>query len=676
MTPWTFSATSADSPYLRFGPGTEPVAWVALLLSVAACVAAMSPWTARALSSLQPRYLVGTLAASAALLSLGYLGYYLRGGPRIIDATAYLLEARSIARGAFTFPTVDPEASFAGRFLLSPPNSSELGVIFPPGYPAALAPFAAVGAPLLLGPCVAALLVATTYWLARELGARPTLACLAAALSALSATLRYHTADTMSHGWSALLVSVSIAAAARPSPTRLALSAASTGWLIATRPVTGIVTLIFTAWLARAAGRRALVALLALLPGVLLLLFHQRALTGSFFLSPQMEYYRVADGPPGCFRYGFGQGVGCLFEHGDFVRARLADGFGPLQGLATTFRRLCLHTLDVANFAPLFLFVPFGAWIARKNRPARSASALILALPLAYLPFYFEGSYPGGGARFLADALPLEHALVAIGIGATPLARWAAPLALLGFALQTHHQHAALRDREGGRPMFEPGLLRDQGLARGLVLVSTDHGFFLGHQPGRLAAEDGVVVARERGDAVDFWLWDRLGRPPTFRYEYDPGAEGALPRLAAHSFADQAPTRLEAESLWPPREVASGWVHEAHSPEACASGGRGLRFHPAGAPARIRVRLPRALLERELRVGWVGDAGGPVRWGSPRLSGSRVLSWALSAGACRRSARLEPIPSSAGTDVWIEASGGLFDYVEAVSGSNRKGVDN
>jgi len=35
----------------------------------------------------------------------------------------------------------------------------------------------------------------------------------------------------------------------------------------------------------------------------------------------------------------------------------------------------------------------------------------VLGVMLAYVPFYFDGSYPGGGARLFADVLPLEHVL-------------------------------------------------------------------------------------------------------------------------------------------------------------------------------------------------------------------------------------------------------------------------
>ena len=97
------------------------------------------------------------LAAFAALafaLSVAYVHVYLRGGPRIIDATSYLLEARSLAAGSFSFHVPDPTASFRGRFLLASSDGHTLGVLFPPGYPLVLSLGVRLGVPLLVGPAL------------------------------------------------------------------------------------------------------------------------------------------------------------------------------------------------------------------------------------------------------------------------------------------------------------------------------------------------------------------------------------------------------------------------------------------------------------------------------------------------------------------------------------------
>jgi hypothetical protein len=125
------------------------------------------------------------LCLAAFALSWAYLTVYLGGGPRIIDATSYFLEARSLAAGSFRFQALDPTAAFRGRFLLASPDGHQLGVIFPPGYPLVLALGVRLGCPLLVGPMLGALLVAATYALSRALGQARNVALLAAGLSVL-----------------------------------------------------------------------------------------------------------------------------------------------------------------------------------------------------------------------------------------------------------------------------------------------------------------------------------------------------------------------------------------------------------------------------------------------------------------------------------------------------------
>ena len=86
-----------------------------------------------------PRYLVLAVLGGAALaLSAGYIAHYLRGGPRVIDATSYWLQAKALSEGYLSFPIGEPTASVRGRLLTST-EGERLGVIFPPGYPALLA---------------------------------------------------------------------------------------------------------------------------------------------------------------------------------------------------------------------------------------------------------------------------------------------------------------------------------------------------------------------------------------------------------------------------------------------------------------------------------------------------------------------------------------------------------
>ena len=75
-----------------------------------------------------------------------------------------------------------------------------------------------VGQPLGVGPLLGALLVVVTFALALRVTRDRTTALLAATLSAVCGALRYHTADTMSHGLAALLFATAFWAALTPRP--------------------------------------------------------------------------------------------------------------------------------------------------------------------------------------------------------------------------------------------------------------------------------------------------------------------------------------------------------------------------------------------------------------------------------------------------------------------------
>jgi hypothetical protein len=569
----------------------DAVSWCALAVAVALAAALRKDSFAVFRRQLSVRWAVAVLAATAALLSEGYIIHYLRGGPRIVDATSYWLQARSFAQGAFTFEVPTPTAAFRGRFLLPTQGGERLGVIFPPGYPLLLAAGFLARAPLAVGPLLAAALVVVTYAMTKRLLGRTDVAVVAAALSMLSATLRYHTADTMSHALSALLFALAVTFAFEGPPRRAVVAGLCTGWLVATRPVTGALSALLCGLLLVRSPKAALAFALGCLPGVALFVAHQRALTGTWFESAQYTYYLLSDGPPGCFRYGFGPEIGCLVEHGDFVRARLTNGFGLVEAAATTFRRLYWHLADAANLELTWLLVPAAAILGRNMRGIRYLLLAIAGVMVAYVPFYFEGSYPGGGARLFVDALPFEHALMASALVRLRLERAIAPLALAGFALHTSFDHQRLAMREGGAPMLEPRVLRDSGIERGLVFVSTDHGFNLGHVPGQLDASRAIVVARLRRDAHDAVLWDRLGRPTSYVYEFDttPAAAGA--RVRPYTPMLPRSLRFEAEAEWPPLAISGGWAHVAFPPQACTSGRRALRLRSAGGSSAVSVEL-------------------------------------------------------------------------------------
>ena len=575
---------------------------------------------------LSTRRFLGLAALAAALLSVGYTATYLRGGPRIIDATTYWLQARALAEGNVAFDVPLPSASFRGRFLL-PTADGALAGIFPPGWPLLLALGFGLGAPMVIGPLVAAGLVVATYRLAREMAAAAldergaeAAARAAALVSVACAAVRYHTADTMAHAATALGIAIALErglVAARAGRADAALGAGvAIGAVAATRPVSALaIGFIVLLLLWRTGARGALVrrALLGAVPGLLLLALGQRAATGAWLTSSQRAYYALADGPGGCFRWGFGERIGCVFEHGEFVHARLARGYGIVEAAGTTLRRLHLHLRDVANLEPLALLVLAPLARPLRSRHGLAALALVALHALAYAPFYFDGNYPGGGARLLADVLPVEHALMAVGVvtfasrgaGRAPgadvdarIARASFALvsaALVGFATHAVFGHRELAARDGGRPMFEPDVLARTRVAQGLVFVDTDHGFDLAHAPGRTTAS-GIVVARLREDDHDGLLHERLGKPPTWKYVRgleEPGKE-PVPAMVV-PFTPPAPgssLRFEAESDWPPLAQSGGFAVPTWT-DACAGNSRALVLTPEGeTAARATLALP------------------------------------------------------------------------------------
>ncbi|HEY8076824.1 MAG TPA: hypothetical protein VIF62_22010 [Labilithrix sp.] len=584
----------------------------------------------------------------AALLSIIWIAEYLRGGPRIIDATTYYLQGRVMSEGSIAWTPMEPASSFRGRFLLYDESAGTLAGIFPPGYPLLLAFGFAFGAPMIVGPALAAAIVVATYRLARTVAEQTVAPELvepvargAALVSVACAALRYHTADTMAHGATALFVALafdsllrarakqlgnvfaptdasrkqlgnvfaSTDARANTSANSLPASASryatlgglALGMVAATRPFSALPVAIVGALLLRRVPRLLLRAALGTMPGIAFLAIAQHAATGAWFTSSQRMYYATSDGPPGCFTWGFGKDVGCLVEHPDFVKARLPHGYGALAALLVTLRRLRMHLLDIANLEPLALLV-----LVPRRSPAVLASLALVALQvLAYAPFYFDGNYPGGGARFFVDVLPVEHVLLVLAVArfaSVPdrLARGATMLvaiAVAGFGVHAAFDHVLLRDRDGGRPMFEPDVLARQGVNGALVFVDTDHAFGLAYDPGIPRPHAGVMVARLHNDDRDRILFDHLDRPPTFQYHFDLGSPGhppGEPSLVPWSPPVSGETlRFEAEAEWPPLAQRGGFA-EAVQGSPCASQNRVLAFvpWPTSGDGEVTIEIP------------------------------------------------------------------------------------
>ncbi|MFO0588711.1 MAG: hypothetical protein U0441_14270 [Polyangiaceae bacterium] len=728
----------------RVGLPVDAAQWAAVAIG-----AATLAWSARiaAFARRNERRAVIVLAALAAALSWLYVVFYLRGAPRIIDATSYYLSARGLAEGHVTFPAPDPETSVLGRFLVRSEDAAgaRAAVLFPPGYPMVLALGFLVGAPMLVGPAIAAALVFATHALAKEVTRDAPrfegVPLTAAALGVACAALRYHTADTMSHGLAALTFTLAVTSllrarrlerdarsqeGAHPRPGyRPSAPPAATGrtesvprrrsgaWLrgvrsgadavldvapkslttfakggepfgvqrsenesvstnggqiteslvskargpvgsaviaglaggllFATRPASGLafaatalVILLSqdsaTPLLPRSASvRRTAKMLVAVAVGAIPMLVvyavHQRLATGRWLTSTHAAHYALNDGPAGCFRYGFGEGIGCYGEHADFVRANLPRGFGLVPAIKTTARRLWMHLVDPANAEPLALLVPAGAALAWRRPGVRAIAIATLLLIAAYVPFYFDGNYPGGGARLYADALPFEHVLLAIAATAIAARRYsdsdlarATPrfgaalvgLVLIAFGVRAGFDHAMLRDRDGGAPLFSDAaaLSAEQSArsagGRGLLFVDTDAAFNLAFDPD--ARDEGhVEVARRKGDALDRVTWIAHGSPSFVglaRFVEDPSSGRGHVEVTPYPMEPLASlVAIDAGSLWPPRaQEGSAFALPTFAGGTCAKAARPLRVLATEPGGVVRVGLPDVARGRSLSL--------------------------------------------------------------------------
>ncbi len=605
-----------QSPMWMFGLPGDSFALTAAALGVLLLVSRKAVWPLR-----YRRIGLALLMLLAAGTSYTYFQHYLGGSPRIIDATTYLFQARSLALGSFSLPIIEPTGSFRGRFLIPPLSDPQrLAGIFPAGYPALLALGVKLGSFQLVGPALAAALVALTYALAHELTGRRRDALVAATLSALCGALRYHTADTMSHGLSSLLTLASVyfqlrlLSSSRTKGFAVALGL-SLGLLLATRQltalaVTGACLFAFQGQKTQK-GRKEQGTLrlllrssswifLGFLPGLFLLGLQNHAVTGDAFFPLQLRYYALSDGPPDCFGIGFGKG--CHYEHADVVLQQGGQGLTPFWALKNTLHRLHWHSLDVANFECLWLLSVFFAFKVRQRRRYKALLGTLVVLPFAYSLFYFNGSYPGAGARFFAELIPLWHVLLALGLSSLRKVRVGLALSLLGFACHASFGHQMLAGPQMGPSVLNNARLEellakpapktpapkaeDTGAplgAKPLILFSTAHQF-----NATFGSDGSFFAGRRTRDSREFLLSRALGASALLALE--PGENG--PQLVPVLTSEPKIYVFESEFDYPPLSARDLWASPAHHPAPCVSNSRALLLHRTGALPEISLEAP------------------------------------------------------------------------------------
>ncbi len=477
-----------------------------------------------------------------------------------------------------------------------------------------------VGAPMLVGPVLAAAIVAATWLLAHEVAAAampaqgkldpPTadeawgraegVARLATGLSIVSAALRYHTADARPEGAAAFAATLTLACSLRAMRTggaRLFGAAGlALGLLAASSPPSalaiGVVVVLLAAGAFRsrieqggaagsspgdAAGGSGtgpvaclLWALVGVLPGALLLLAARRASTGHALSSPGAAYLALAH-----------------------------VGAAPWSATALV-RGFRAHLLDIANLEPMALLMAVPLFRRREREGVLPIAIVLVAQVLVvsmWRPGVGEAASTGdGAASTLVTVLPIEHVLIALGVAhlfprsMAPASLGTLALSLAGFAFHASRAHEAIAVAGIGRPRFEPDVARESNVTHGLLFFDDDEGFELSYDPSA-SASHAVVAARLRGDDHDRLLYDLLGRPSAHRYVAT--ATSASIVSWAPFNAGSETWRFEAEGDWPPVSQSGGWAEAIAGGNNCASDGRVVRVSPeAKAEAKIVLPLP------------------------------------------------------------------------------------
>ena len=346
--------------------------------------------------------------------------------PHILDASAYIFQAKIFASGRLSVAVPGNLGAFQGPFMVA--DQGRWFAQYPPGTSALLALGLLLHLPWLVEPVLGALALWGIYQLGRLMFS-PLVAVLAALLGALSAFYLYLAASYLSHTI-ALFFGVYFLLSLlrfleRFRVRHLIIASLCAGGLLLTRELSmvlvcgGSIAILVVFYRHRWWAERYRIAALVVLPAavlgvcVALYLAYNALQTGSPFLLPR-TVFNPSD------RYGFGQGVGFYGQH------TLAAGFVNLDQLLT----ILLIDLYGWPFYFTLAFIPL-AYLRRRRELEWDFFCLAMCslLILAQVGYFYHGIYLG--PRYLYDSLPFLLLLSARGMTAlsSALVRLAARMA-------------------------------------------------------------------------------------------------------------------------------------------------------------------------------------------------------------------------------------------------------
>ena len=334
--------------------------------------------------------------------------------PHIPDGYAYLFQATLFTQGRlWALAPAIPEA-FPAPWSVT--MDDRVFAVFPPGWPLALAPGVAIGAPWLVNPLLGGASLAAIHALLDRLADRR-VANRGLVLCATSPFYLFMSASFMSHNAS-LLASTLFAlgflrvAGGNESRAKLwgSVSALGIGFQILVRPVSA--AFIWFPWVAafflfrrRRESLRAIAwSIGGAIAGTLLYGAYNRQLVGEWGVPP---LYHLA--PEN--RYGFGDDIGIAW----------ASSFPtPGHDLYRALLNLNFNTVVMNN--DLFgwpmtslLFVAVCLFAARLAWPQRLALAVVASFVVSYAGYWYNGV--AFGARFYYCLLPYLALLTVAGAG-------------------------------------------------------------------------------------------------------------------------------------------------------------------------------------------------------------------------------------------------------------------
>ncbi|HEX6819416.1 MAG TPA: glycosyltransferase family 39 protein [Ktedonobacterales bacterium] len=359
------------------------------------------------------------LAATVVLASCIWTLYVSRvlfaGQPHILDANAYIFQAKIFASGQLSTPAPALAGAFRGPFMIV--AGGRWFSQYPPMTCALLALGLLIHLPWIVEPLLGSLALWGMYRIGRRLFDART-GVLALLLGALSPFYTFLAASYMSHAIALFFCVYFVLALLRFTGTfavrDLVLAAVCAGCLVLTRELAAALTvgvgLVYVGVVCRRRlweeREHVVLALVAALPIVfltaLVYLTYNLLQTGDPTLTPRLLFDPTE-------QYGFGAGIGFYGQHTP------AAGFVNLEQMLTTL------LIDLYGW-PFYLTLAFLV-LALLRRGARGrwdlfCLVMFAVAALAQVGYYYHGIYLG--PRFLYETLPYLLLLTARGILALP----------------------------------------------------------------------------------------------------------------------------------------------------------------------------------------------------------------------------------------------------------------